>query len=310
MTPSDVVLPDSFARTIIDLHADVGAAWLRDLPALLEACARRWRLVIGPPFVLSYNYVAPAIRADGTQVVLKAGVPEGEIQREMEALRLFDGDGMVRLLEADRDRGVLLLEGLEPGTPLSTLVTVGEDEKATSVAVGVMRGIWRPVPSEHAFPSAAGWARGLQRLRAQFDGTTGPLPADLVEEAESLFDALLASMETAVLLHGDLHHDNILAAGPSSWRAIDPKGLIGEPAYEVGALLHNPMPQLLEQPDAGRLLARRVDQLSEELELDRARVRGYGLAVAVLSAWWSVEDHGQGWEAAIACARHLSAIKA
>jgi streptomycin 6-kinase len=116
-------------------------------------------------------------------------------------------------------------------------------------------------------------------------------------------------MAEPMLLHDDLHRDNILAAQRESWLAIDPKGLIGEPAYETGALLRNPLPQLLELPQPGRILAWRVNQLAEELDFDRARVRGWGLAQAVLSAWWSVEEFGDVSDTAIACAEVLTSIK-
>ncbi|HUS16612.1 MAG TPA: aminoglycoside phosphotransferase family protein, partial [Chloroflexia bacterium] len=89
-----------------------------------------------------------------------------------------------------------------------------------------------------------------------------------------------------------------------------PQGVAGEPAYEVGALLRNPWPGLLAMPDAARVTARRVDQLAEELGFDRARIRGWGLAQAVLSAVWSLEDEGHGWEYGIACAELLARVPA
>ncbi len=86
---------------------------------------------------------------------------------------------------------------------------------------------------------------------------------------------------------------------PDSWLAIDPKGVVGEREYEVGALLRN---CLLSSPLPERILARRVSQLAEELGFERERVLGWGLAQAVLSAWWIIEDGGQIWGEAIACA--------
>jgi streptomycin 6-kinase len=251
---------------------------------------------------LSYNYVAPAVDVGGTPVVLKVGFPTRELTTEIEALRLFDGRGAVRLLEADTERGALLLERLEPGTPLTA---IEDDALATAFAARVMRSLWRPPPPGHAFPSVADWARGMERLRRRFDGGCGPFPSALVRRAEDLFDELLGSMSEPVLLHGDLHHDNILAAQRQPWLAIDPKGVVGEPAYEVGAFLRNPLPQLLEGASPERLLARRLDQLAAELGFDRGRLRDWALAQAVLSGWWSFEDHGRGWENAIACARIL-----
>lgn len=303
----NAAIPSDFARTMREVYGEAGIKWLARLPAIIAECERRWSLATLSPFPrLSYNYVAPAVLADGRDAVLKVGYPGPELMCEMEALRLYDGHGIVQLLHADREHGAMLLERLKPGTPLAG---IEDDEEATSIAARVMRQLWRPVPSDHPFPTVAKWAAGLGRLRERFGGTTGPLPKALVEEAETLFTELIASMDEVVLLHGDLHHENIVAAERQLWLALDPKGLVGEPAYEVGVLLRNQLPEPLTQPEASRTLARRVDQLAEELGLDRERLIGWGLAQAVLSAWWSIEDHGYGWEPAMAVAEALAGIR-
>ncbi len=301
------VVPDDFACKMIALGGEDGRAWIERLPVILAACEQRWGLTIGLPFDLSYNYVAPAVRRN-TPVVVKACLPDGETT-QVEALRLFDGHGMVRLLEYDEGDEVMLLERLQPGTLLST---VEDDEKATSIAAAVMRQMWRPAPQEHAFPTVFDWGKGFVRLRQHYEGGCGPFPPALLEEAESLFAELNASMAEPVLLHGDLHHENILAAERESWLAIDPKGLVGEAAYETGALLRNQLSVVLEDPWPGHVMGRRVDQLAEELGLDRARVRDWGLAQAVLSVWWSIEDFGHLEDydmETLACAELLAAIK-
>lgn len=303
-------IPERFVRITIDLFDEEGKIWLQNLPTLLATYEQRWSISVLPPFSnLSYNYVAPAVRADGTPVIIKTGVPNDELLREIAALQIYDGHGIARLLEADPDNGIMLLEQLTPGTTLLAEVQARDDEQATIIAAEVMRELWRPVPPGHSFPTVAHWAKGMNRLRAEFDGGTGPFPNDLVELAEQLFAELLATMDTPVLLHGDLHHENILAAERRPWLAIDPKGIVGEPAYEIGALLRNPLPQLLEVPHPERVTARRVDILAERLGIDRARIIDWGLAQAVLSAWWSYEDHGHGWEPAIACARLLEGLR-
>ena len=293
-------LPSRFIRTIIEVFPDEGADWLEQLPDLIAHFEARWSLRVEAPFTnLTYNYVAPARRADGSAAVLKLGVPNKEANTEIEALRLYDGQGMARLLEADAGQGALLLERLAPGTPL---VSIDDDDRATELAGQVMRQLRQPLPPAHRFPTVEKWAAGLGRLRHQFGGGTGPLPEALVARAEGLFRELLASSAAPVLLHGDLHHDNILAAERAPWLALDPKGVAGEPAYEVGALMRNPRPQ----PAA--VLARRASILAEMLEIDRGRILGWSLAQAVLSAWWSIEDEGHGWEGAIEVAEHIRTL--
>ena len=303
-------LPERFRQTVISTWGETGRQWLHDLPVLLEDCAGRWALTLASPFPnLTFNYAVPAIRADGTEAVLKVGVPNKELRSEAAALRAFDGRGSVRLLEADSEAGVLLLERLRPGAVLTTLADESHDGAATVIAAEVMRGLWRPVPPGHDFPTVADWGQGFARLRARFGGGTGPLPRAQVEEAKALFAELLASSAAPVLLHGDLHHDNILSAERQPWLAIDPKGVVGEPAYEVGALLRNLWPDRHRHHNSGRLLERRAHQLAEALELDPERVRGWAVAQAVLSAVWSVEDGDDGWASALAGAEMLAAVK-
>jgi len=287
-----------FRKNILGAFTN-GAAWLDSLPELIAACERHWHIVVGTPFEFSYSYVAPARNARGEEFVLKVCVAGPEFTSEIGALQAWSGVAAVRLLDYNVEFCALLLERLTPG---GTLASLDDDEDATRVAAQIMRELWRPLPSNASFPTNAQWADGLRRLRARFDGGTGPFPRTLVEIAESLFRELLASSEPPVLLHGDLHHFNILSAGRRPWIAIDPKGLAGERAYEVGALLRNPDIRLSTDV---QVQGRRIDILQDELALDRDRMLGWGISQAVLSAWWSYEDSGSGWESACACAEVL-----
>jgi streptomycin 6-kinase len=308
------VIPEDFIRKAGTFNGEEGPAWIERLPAILVNCEKRWSLIFAAPYAYqTCHYIAPALQSDGTPVVVKVHAPTvkvhaptGEFTQEAEALRLFDGHGMVRLLDYDRNDKVLLLERLEPGTPLHDLE---DDEEATSHAATVMRQLWQPVPPVHPFPSVIDWGRGFSRLRQYYKSGNGPFPAPLLQEAESLFAELSTSMNEIVLLHGDLHHENILAAKRAPWLAIDPKGVIGEPAYETGALLRNRLPDLLDAPQAVRILTHRIDQLSEELNLDRARVRDWCMAQAVLSLWWTIEDGGNFSSDDLTCAELLASIK-
>lgn len=291
---------------MIEVFGDDGQDWLNRLPSIVTSTARRWNLTVGPAVPnLSYNWVAPAIRENGERAMLKIGVPQSELWSEIEALRVYDGHGIARLIDADTDMGALLLERLDPGETLVAL-SVNDDERATEITAHVMRDLWTPPPDEHPFRSVGDWANGLTRIRTMFDGGTGPLPTNLFEQAESLFSQLLPSMDATVLLHGDLHHENILSATRSPWLAIDPKGIVGEPVYETGALLRNPWPEVMTRPNVAHVLSRRIDQLSEILGFDRDRIRAWGIAQAVLSACWTVEDGGDDWEFAMRVAELLN----
>jgi streptomycin 6-kinase len=298
-------LQPNFVRGIIDLFDERGQTWLDNLPNLLAECERRWSLTIHPPLLLSYNYVAPATRADGIAVVLKAGVPHDSLTDEMETLRIWNGRGSVQLLDSDPEAGIMLLERLDPGT---ALITIEDEDQATLIFARVARQLWQAAPSVHNFDTVHDWAKGLERLRTHFDGGTGPFPKRLVEAAESLYKDLLASQAEPVLLHGDLHHWNILSAQRQPWLAIDPKGIVGERAYEVGAWMRNPVGRILSRSDLPRVFARRADILAEELALDRQRILAWSFAQAVLSAWWSIEDHNTGWEEAVQVAEILSSL--
>lgn len=236
--------------------------------------------------------------ANGEEAVLKTG---GDMKSEIDALRLYCGGAAVRVLDYDADRGFLVLERLQPGEPLTSL---RNDEMETRIAAQTMRELWRPLPSSHSFATSGDWADGMKALRNRFQGGTGPFPQRLVETAETLFAELLSSSEPSVLLHGDLHHFNILSAQRRPWVAIDPKGLAGERAYDVGALLRNPDPTLCTNVEVQR---RRIAVLREELQFDPQRMVGWGVAQAVLSAWWSFED-GEEWESACACAETLAKL--
>lgn len=202
----------------------------------------------------------------------------------------------------------MLLRRILPGT---VLLAEPDDDKATQIAATVMQQIWQAAGPRHPHPKQAEgvpgtpeqptltvgeWAQGLARLRGAFNGGTGPFPPRLVDKAEGLFADLLADSAAAVLLHGDLHHENILlqteSTGKSTPVVIDPKGIWGEPAYEPGAWLRNPMSGLHTWVDPRAVLARRLAIFSEVAALDPRRVAGWAFAQAVLSAWWHLEDHG------------------
>jgi len=255
--------------------------------------------------VPSYNYVAPAVGPGGRPLVLKAGVPHGELWSEIDALRLFDGRGAARLIDADRERGVLLLERVLPGDSLRG--AAGETEQIAALA-GVMRRLWRPLPAGHPFRTIPDLARGLDRLRATFGGGYGPFPPERVDRAAALFRELTGGSSPVRLIHGDMNPGNVLRSERDGWLAIDPKGYAGNPLFDVATYLNDP-PQDLSPVELTNLLSRRAAALAEALGAPLDELLAWAEAQAVLSGWWSYEDHGAGWEPALAMAEMYEAMQ-
>jgi len=284
--------PPAFIQHQITLNGERGRAWVESLPTLIAEFESRWNITVGAPFGLSYNFAAPATRNDGEQLVLKAIAPYLDADVEADALLLFDGRGAIKVIEREQARGVMLLERCLPGTELATLFPDRDDE-ASAVAADVMRQLWLSLPTSHPFPTLAEYTSVLDWLYDMFDGTTGPLDKDVADAAIELRKELLASAPTPVLLHGDLHHHNILRAERQPWLAIDPKGVAGDPAYEPAPLFYNPVGEWHTQVDGSRLIQRRVDIIVERTKLDRQRVLGWAVVQGIVSDAWTLEDGGE-----------------
>jgi streptomycin 6-kinase len=321
-------LPYEFISNIENTFQEDGHTFLKALPDSIAAASAHWGLTdVQPSPMLSYNFVAFAKRGD-EPVVLKMGVSNREFKSEMAALRLFNGEGACRLIDYEEEKYWMLLERLNPGVMLATLE---DDEEATYIAADVMRKIWRPMEhvtlseakSHHGtdgspfgreersprvtydkFIRLSDWFDGLKRLRARFHGGTGPLHEKLVERVEHSVKDFFTENHKPVLMHGDFHHFNILSS-ERGWLVIDPKGVIGPAGYEVGPLLLNPWDDLLKMPNHREMTKRRIDILHESLGFERERIREWGLAHAVLSAWWSIEERGE-WRYAAAFAEMIA----
>lgn len=295
------MLPPELPRKLIDVYGETGRDWIAAFPALLERVRRRWGLTLGNTFAyVGYAYVVRAELPDGTPVVLKLAPPDKELVSEAAALRHYDGRGICRLLDADDTAVALLLERLELG---ETLATLDDDPAATEIAANVMQRLFHPLPPQHNFPTIERWGQAFERVREQHGGGCGNFPAELFEPASRIYLDLCASQAEPALLHGDLHHYNILSATREPWLAIDPKGLAGEPAYEIGPYLYS---RLDAGPDIRALTLRRINQFADILGFDRQRLIGWGFAQSVLSAVWSFEDHGEVKDEHLRVARALA----
>jgi streptomycin 6-kinase len=269
--------------------------WLRALPELIARYAEKWSLTLAPHFPeIRINYVAPATRADGTSCVFKVSRWVDETSNEIAALRLWDGNGAARLLETDPDTGAMLIERLDPGTMLVE-VAESDDDAATIIAAGILRQLWRPVPEQSGLRSLEDWCSAYDRNREALTRGAGGFPATLFQRADASRRDLLASTEAQTVLHGDLHHFNVLRARRAEWLAIDPKGLVGDRCFDVCQFFRNPR----DVPNG--VNSRRLDLFCAELGLDRARTNAWCFVHAMLDACWDFED-GNSWERTVAYA--------
>ena len=279
------MFPAPFVRNVTGNWGDDGRRWLAELPVLVEDLARDWGLTVGAPYPLSFNYVARARRADGSPAVLKVGpAGSGHLRAEADTLGFFGGRGAVEVLARDDARDALLLERAEPGVTLRTLV--GErDEQATAVLIDMMRRLHRPAPAGLVLPELSARVASFDAHLARYPGDA-PFPRCLAERARDLLVELCASAPRRVVLHGDLHHENVLAAVREPWLAIDPHGVVGDPGYEIGAVLYNPFGG--DEPVLD-LVPARVEQFADGLDLPVERVVAWGFVQAVLSEVWDAE---------------------
>ena len=249
---------------------------------LLQAKAEQWKVQIEETRETPSSLIAFGVR-DGQRVVLKLTKAVGDEMRSGEVLRAFGAEGAVRVYEAEL--GAVLLERLEPGEELVNLVRRGDDDQATRTLADVIARLkGREAPAGTV--TVAEYGRAFDWY-VQTDDQQ--IPSELVREAHDLYRDLAATQRTTMLLHGDLQHYNVLFDNDRGWLAIDPKGVVGELEYEVGALMRNPM-ELLELYTQRATIERRLETLTSLLPLDRSRVLRWCFAQAVLSAVWGVED--------------------
>ncbi len=222
----------------------------------------------------------------GKRVVLKISKQASDESHSGKVLRAFAGDGAVKVYESVT--GAVLLERLEPGEQLVSVVKRGDDEQATRILAQVIGKLANHVAPIEC-PTVTDWARGFDRYLRSGDQQ---IPNELVHEARHLYQELASTQRTTMLLHGDLQHYNVLYDNERGWIAIDPKGVVGELEYELGALLRNPV----EHPEVFANLAtvnRRLETLTASLNLDYSRAFAWSFAQAILSAIWDIEDNYQ-----------------
>jgi streptomycin 6-kinase len=251
-------------------------------PRVLSEHARRWRVTIDELVETETSFIGYGWRRE-LPVVLKVGKRPDDEWRSGEVLRAFEGRGTARVYEYLP--GALLMERLSPATALVELSLTGRDDEATDILADV---IGRMFPGEIgiACPTVQDWGKSFELHSSR---TTTAVTRSLVLEAQQVFDELCRSQTNTGLLHGDLHHYNVLIDRDRGWLAIDPKGVIGEIEYEIGAALRNPVERTDRFADAA-IVEKRLSRFASKLEIDSERALRWAFAQAVLAAIWELED--------------------
>jgi streptomycin 6-kinase len=250
------------------------AEWSRGVLALVDRFRDEWNLRLGDPYDAgAAGYAVRAELDDRTPAVLKLVYPHRESEHEADALELWDGEGAVRLLERSADGYALLLERCDPGSFLSATGT----ETALGILIELLPRLFKPAGEPfHTLASEAAWWASY--LTDHWNRVRPPFPRALLDAALDALAELPPTQGDQVLLHQDLHTDNVLAAKREPWLVIDPKPLVGEREFAVAPIVRS-----FELAHSKRDVLARFDRLTGELGLDRERARGWTIAQTV--AW-------------------------
>jgi streptomycin 6-kinase len=264
------------------------ASWVDHLPSLQRGVVQEWALRPDGAALHGYcSLVQPVRTASGRPAVLKLGFPDDESAHEHLALQHWHGAGAVQLLRADPHRRALLLERLHP----ETLSEVG-DVAACETVAGLYRRLHRPsVPQLRRLTTLLHrWQEQLAAVPRQ-----APVPHRLVQQAGAIARELAVDSDTdGVLLHGDLHYDNVLAGDREPWLVIDPKPLDGDPHYEPAPMLWNRWDEVVASGDVRDAVRRRFHTLVDAAGLDEDRARDWVVLRVVLNAVWELQETPAG----------------
>ncbi|WP_055547528.1 aminoglycoside phosphotransferase family protein [Streptomyces kanamyceticus] len=275
----DIRIPDGLIESQYAYAGEPGRAFIAALPGRVKDIVERWDLTVdGEPMHGMAALVLPVVRADGTPAAVKFQILDEETEGEPVALRVWRGDGAVRLLDYDDDTGTMLLERLDPARMLWTMA---DTRKAVLVIAELLARLTAgPAPE------------GMRRL--------GDIAAEMVEELPGALKKIADPAERAIvercggavrevmgepgdrLLHWDLHFENVMASDREPWLAIDPKPLAGDPGFDLWPALDNRF-------ESAEVLWR-FDAMTEVLGLDRDRARAWTLGRVLQNALWEIED--------------------
>lgn len=249
----------------------------------LETYCDTWGLK--KPILLASTFTSDVFKVeyDNTQAVLKILNEKGmnfEIKGAL-VLTCFNGHGAVQLLRSDE--GAHLLEFAD-GPQLKSLVLNGEDQKATDIIASTIAAL-----HSYSGQTPEGLINMERNFRSLFQLVSRSAPDSLYAVGAKIAERLISTEQEVRVLHGDIHHENVLLSSKRGWLAIDPQCVVGERTYDTANTFYNPNGYLViaQSEDTIKM---RSQTFSQKLKLDQKRVLEYAFAYGCLSAAWSIED--------------------
>jgi streptomycin 6-kinase len=279
-------LNPAFIKNIQATYGQQGDAWLANLDSHIEKLASLWQFEFIKPIPdLSYNFVATVKLADKTAII-KTAPPAAKLAKEAEWLQSFTSD-VPTIYQVDKENNAYLMEQLEPGTSLKHLVKQGRDDEATKIIAKVIMDLQSSLNSNRHqnYSHLSSHADSFHVLKEYVDKA-------ILTRGMALFKLLCQNQSNDTLLHGDLHHDNILKKG-MGWGVIDPHGYIGEACAEVGPMLYNPLDSFPDKLSLKDTINNRLRILANNLPFALGRIRAWGFCLALRSVAWDVEGFGE-----------------
>jgi streptomycin 6-kinase len=280
-------LPHELVRHVSVGCGELGVAWLQDLPGAIRRIEELWSVRLGDPFPgIEYNFVAPAVTAEGENVVIKIHPPWDPIEIFDEAafLKARNGDACVRLLAVDEQSRAIMIERLFPGRTLTQLF---DENKADAIepSIYALQNIRMPAAlAPETAPTVDGWWKTFERYEET------DFPRDYAEKAFAIYRDLSRQSEHILYLHGDFHPANVVDSEREPYLVIDPKGVVGHLGYEIACFLNNYHWWQEDDPDVKPKLASAVEQFSAAFSIPQIELRQWAYAQMVIGAWWNFAD--------------------
>ena len=247
----------------------------------------RWQLTPdGDPIITPTSRLLPVSRSGSTAMLKLAVHPEE--RRGNRLMTWWSGNGAARVLMHDGD--AILMERASGGTSLADLARHGRDDEACRImcaaVVRLHAGESPPQDIAKDLVPLTRWFEALMQAAERHGG--------ILRLCATIASELLATARDVNVLHGDIHHGNVLDFGPRGWLVIDPKGLIGERSFDYANLFCNPDIETATSPGS---LVQRLEVVAAAAAIDRSQLLRWILAWAGLSAAFAIEDGGSPKEA-------------